>query len=254
MGFKFYNIFNLKKKWQVDLVNTVFSLIITVSLICLTYFLKIPNPNLILFTGLIVLTSLFGFVPGSVALLGVWFYSLFFFSDYTFIKFTEQNAIKTVVSFITSVLCYFFVGGLNLLYKRDATKIIAANKLLMESNERLEEISSIDSLTKTKNRYSLRKDFETYLHQEVYVMIFDIDEFKNINDKHGHIMGDKILMSVGEATQKIFSSENSYRYGGDDFVIIQKETTLVVLKHQIKKRIVVKKQRKNNNVLLLIKR
>lgn len=52
-------------------------------------------------------------------------------------------------------------------------------------------------------------------------MLFDIDEFKQINDQSGHNIGDRILSDVSKITKQVFSNDNVYRFGGDEFVVIK---------------------------------
>jgi len=57
----------------------------------------------------------------------------------------------------------------------------------------------------------------------------DIDDFKNINDIHGHLVGDQILEAVGKRLQESVRNGNVGRFGGDEFLIglpgCDKETT-----------------------------
>lgn len=51
------------------------------------------------------------------------------------------------------------------------------------------------------------------------IVLMDIDEFKRINDTHGHIVGDQILEAVGRRLQDSVRNGNVGRYGGDEFLI-----------------------------------
>jgi two-component system cell cycle response regulator len=61
------------------------------------------------------------------------------------------------------------------------------------------------------------------------IVMIDIDDFKDINDSHGHLVGDQILEAVGKRLQESVRSGNVGRYGGDEFLIglpgCDKETT-----------------------------
>ena len=54
--------------------------------------------------------------------------------------------------------------------------------------------------------------------------IMDIDNFKQINDRYGHQMGDKVICLVADALKVVYGNTRSFiaRYGGDEFVIISK--------------------------------
>ena len=227
MKFSLFNIFKIENVIIRELVEAIISVFLMIGLILLVYFGKIPNPNLVTFTGLIIITTILGLIPGAVALVGTNLYSFYFFStNNDFIHFSDMNAQKVVVAIVTSIICYAFVGLLNHLYKRDAKKIIEANQNLKKNNEELAELSQIDVLTNAKNRLALRKDFDSYVGNDIQLMIFDIDEFKQINDKYGHNIGDKILSDVSKITGQIFSSENVYRFGGDEFIVIKSGLSL----------------------------
>jgi diguanylate cyclase len=57
---------------------------------------------------------------------------------------------------------------------------------------------------------------------EMSVVLADIDNFKMINDQHGHVVGDKVLMKIGEILQKTIPASlgSSFRYGGEEFAIL----------------------------------
>ena len=236
MHLSLFNIFRIKNVIIRELVESLVSSVIMVGLILLVFFVNVPNPNLILFTGMIVITTIFGFIPGFLSVIGINVYSLYFFStNNDFIHFTDMNSQKMIVTVITSILCFAFVGLLNYLYRRDAKKIIETNKSLSKNNKELAKLSRIDALTNAKNRLALRNDFESYVGQEIHLMLFDIDEFKQINDLYGHNVGDKILSSVSMITREVFSNNNVYRFGGDEFVVIRNDLSLKEFKAKIKK-------------------
>lgn len=95
----------------------------------------------------------------------------------------------------------------------------------------LKEVARIDALTGVYNRKSLN----TFLEDEIIktkmfqsdfsIIMFDLDDFKNVNDVYGHVFGDLVL----KETCKIFVEETSKkdkvcRYGGEEFIIILPET------------------------------
>ena len=60
----------------------------------------------------------------------------------------------------------------------------------------------------------------------VSVVMFDIDHFKSINDRYGHLVGDDVLAAVGERLRSLLrGSDTKCRYGGDEFLVILPETS-----------------------------
>lgn len=59
------------------------------------------------------------------------------------------------------------------------------------------------------------------------VVIFDIDDFKKINDTHGHVVGDKVLQEVSECMKEtVRKSDIVSRFGGEEFILLLPETSL----------------------------
>ncbi len=88
---------------------------------------------------------------------------------------------------------------------------------------------STDPLTKLNNRNQLNKYMLSEMRnpeikEHLYLMIFDIDKFKSINDKYGHVEGDKALVKMTDILKK--AARNSEirnfiaRFGGDEFIIV----------------------------------
>jgi len=90
----------------------------------------------------------------------------------------------------------------------------------------LEEKSNLDSLTKVFNRRALATHLKSVcsneeLPYEFHMLILDIDDFKNINDKYGHLAGDKVLIFIANMLKKTLrDGDKVFRYGGEEFIII----------------------------------
>ena len=104
--------------------------------------------------------------------------------------------------------------------KSDIAELNGLNNRLKEDNLSLEAATTKDSLTGVKNRFALRRDYEKYDDTNVHIMMLDIDDFKKVNDRYGHSVGDYLLRKVGDALSEFFGADYSYRYGGDEFLVI----------------------------------
>jgi diguanylate cyclase (GGDEF)-like protein len=95
--------------------------------------------------------------------------------------------------------------------------------------EILEYKAKRDPLTGVYNKSVTRDLIDSYIKNNIEkqhtFMVIDIDDFKNINDKYGHLQGDKILFFVINQVKAIFSSgEIIGRIGGDEFVVFVGDT------------------------------
>ncbi|MGK0273322.1 MAG: diguanylate cyclase (GGDEF)-like protein [Cocleimonas sp.] len=92
-----------------------------------------------------------------------------------------------------------------------------------------EQLANFDSLTGLYNRRSFNNSAETYFkdYSSIGTLFIDVDDFKRINDEHGHNGGDAFLRSVGH-TLKSKLGENAIfaRFGGDEFVACIGDVTL----------------------------
>lgn len=94
------------------------------------------------------------------------------------------------------------------------------NARIIEKNGDLAFDSTHDSLTGMKNRMALRKDFPNYVGKTLYVIMVDVDKFKQYNDWYGHEVGDQVLAGIGKQILDLFGYDYTYRYGGDEFLLI----------------------------------
>lgn len=110
-------------------------------------------------------------------------------------------------------------------------EIMAANQAMQQQNQLLQKLSITDGLTGLYNRTKLNTILAEQLarfrrhHRSFCLLMIDVDYFKNINDKLGHIIGDKILITVASVLLKsIRTIDYAARYGGDEFMIVLTET------------------------------
>ena len=85
----------------------------------------------------------------------------------------------------------------------------------------LDKKTKIDVLTNIGNRLAFNIKLKELENKNYYMLLFDIDNFKRLNDTYGHDFGDKVLSTVGKILKTIENNEISiYRVGGEEFLII----------------------------------
>ena len=106
----------------------------------------------------------------------------------------------------------------------------------------LRDVSSIDALTGVKNTRAFYEEIELlesdYLrYQTNYSLVYvDVDEFKEINDQYGHLVGDEVLKNLSQHIKKsIRKTDEVYRLGGDEFVVTFKN----VGKSEVQKKMII---------------
>lgn len=115
----------------------------------------------------------------------------------------------------------FLVGGI--------LQIIRNHVALIDYGER-------DTLTGLLNRKTFEHQFaklqaaphEPQAGQDAgaWIGLVDVDRFKSINDRFGHVFGDEVLLLVSQIIQRSFRSvDKAYRFGGEEFAILLKGTT-----------------------------
>lgn len=197
------------------------SALLTGSLVTMVVLLQIPNPNMILVAGLVTASAMFGYCGGATSGMIMLIYSLYFFSDeHSFMTFSELNAEKVLVVLVGILITMFIVCKLRAMEARVYARYRNLQEALKAENLVLKEMSHTDALTGVMNRMALHRDLENFRHEDITVIMLDLDRFKEVNDKFGHENGDRVLRRTGELLREVFGKEHSYRYGGDEFIII----------------------------------
>jgi diguanylate cyclase (GGDEF)-like protein/PAS domain S-box-containing protein len=105
---------------------------------------------------------------------------------------------------------------------------VAAALERSQNAQRIEQMAFYDSLTGLPNRVLFADRLGQILsaarryRRRFAVMYLDLDDFKTINDGHGHAMGDLVLRTVGERLSALLrESDTLARFGGDEFVLLQ---------------------------------
>lgn len=103
------------------------------------------------------------------------------------------------------------------------------------SNEiHIKKLSTTDDLTQIDNRRKLTTDLKNalrvskrYPDEQIAFILFDIDDFKKVNDTHGHLVGDAILKELAHLVKSYLREVDSFaRWGGEEFAIIAPKTDM----------------------------
>ena len=139
--------------------------------------------------------------------------ALFFFREYSAKTVNQLNNYEKRISDLSTNL------------EREVRKRVFA---LERSNQRLVDISKKDKLTQTLNKDAILQEIKKNIMFEennFTILIFDIDDFKEINDRYGHVDGDKCIKKVAStAKESIRDVDKMGRYGGDAFIIVLPDT------------------------------
>jgi diguanylate cyclase (GGDEF)-like protein len=126
--------------------------------------------------------------------------------------------------------------------EQDRLRLAEKNEELQRANEILSQLSITDGLTKLHNhRYfqdNLTREIKRLgrTKQPLSLILVDIDDFKLLNDTHGHAAGDEVLMSLASImTDSARESDLIARYGGEEFVILMPNTDLAGAVHLAEK-------------------
>lgn len=100
---------------------------------------------------------------------------------------------------------------------------------LYQANIQLNELAQLDPLTKALNRRAFHEKSQRCVFNKSFslgdcsckLILFDVDNFKQINDKYGHLIGDQALIKIVKICKRELSNDLSIsRYGGEEFAII----------------------------------
>ncbi|MDD3521240.1 MAG: GGDEF domain-containing protein [Actinomycetota bacterium] len=151
--------------------------------------------------------------------------AFFIISEFLFTLYHDDYGIYNTIGHLLKIGSYIFFYMLlirtNLI---EPLTLLAGN--LRSANEKLQDIASHDSLTGLLNHNGvfkeMHKQFEVAkrFKKDFSIIMFDIDDFKKINDIKGHPVGNEALKFIAKIiNQSVRSLDIKGRYGGDEFII-----------------------------------
>lgn len=137
------------------------------------------------------------------------------------------------VAMIASITSEFFFNGSQFYFIAASLSMIGLMSVLVvddfvqaqEAKRTLESQVSKDPMTGVFNRYTLDKMINQGYHfeypgRQLYLIFIDLNRFKQLNDTHGHLIGDKVLIEIAHRIDDTLGKEGKvFRYGGDEFLI-----------------------------------
>ena len=145
------------------------------------------------------------------------FLFIFVYSIIFFIQIPDIFSLPIFIDYFSQAVFLLMIGGVGGIIVSRERKHHSDKSILAEAANR-------DYLTNLLNHRSfqecLRKDLES--GQDFHLALTDIDKFKSVNDKYGHVMGDAVLREVGAIITSIIPVKQGkvFRYGGEEFAII----------------------------------
>ena len=147
----------------------------------------------------------------------------------------EGASLSTVINNSAFVISTIYIGLFACFKLEQHRRVEFTDKQTIENDNRrltqltsdLEYKSSHDVLTDLLNRRQLASVFDDAVsrsakdRQATAVMLIDVDKFKQINDQHGHEVGDEVLKQVAHAIRgNLRAGDSAFRYGGDEFLVL----------------------------------
>lgn len=148
------------------------------------------------------------------------------------VVYLTRESIDRIIMAVVAAAALFMLGVIAYLY-RQRKSLESANSALEFANERLSQLATTDTLTGIWNRRSFEERVGHELikadryKQPLSVLIFDIDQFKLVNDSYGHLVGDRVLVELCDmARQQTRDSDLLARWGGEEFIMLMPNTGL----------------------------
>ncbi len=125
------------------------------------------------------------------------------------------------LAFVRSEVRLFAMGGLLYALAIVKDQLADAHRQVLQ----MHTLARTDPLTGLPNRLALSEHLEREAHRAdgLYVVLLDLDHFKQINDRYGHTVGDEVLKEVGRRLRSSLRKGDLLgRWGGEEFMIVMR--------------------------------
>lgn len=144
--------------------------------------------------------------------------------DFGYVQLLQSREVVEAMYISLQFILLIMLGGALIIYEMINGLL---NKQLNEERNRFEHKASHDDLTGIPNRFEFFRRLKSVIEEargrdhRVGVVYIDLDEFKPINDIHGHHMGDEALKVITSRLEGVLRlSDTTARLGGDEFGLI----------------------------------
>lgn len=136
------------------------------------------------------------------------------------------------VHFLILLILQFMAALLGAQFGEMRRRLRTRKRELEAALGRIQELANRDSLTGLYNRRYAQELIEHHVHlkdrhgRPLAMALIDLDHFKQVNDAHGHAMGDRVLQTFAQqARQATREADIVARWGGEEFLIVMPETS-----------------------------
>ena len=204
--------------------------------LCFSYLFIFLNPNWPVVNQIVFWVLMISFSTGSITLYSIRLISYLLLAMPPVIAgiFTILTIYSETAALFATILCVIGISAVISAYRSNRlfNQLCISQKLLSDTNKKLESIASKDPLTRLPNRRAYDEYFmsEWDRHKRsasiMSLLIIDVDHFKEYNDHYGHSEGDTCLIRLANIinTNLKRPGDLASRYGGEEFVVILPDT------------------------------